>query len=93
MQGRESEPVMDFSGEVDSLITASVSKPGAKTCSIGFILSQLNEAQREKFEELLESNVRGTTVSALLQRYGYVVSSETVQRHRRRKIVAGCRCP
>lgn len=84
---------MDFSNDVDVLITSSMLQAGPKTCSIGFILDRLSDEQREKFEQLLESNVRGTRISALLQRYGYTVSSETVQRHRRRKLVSGCRCP
>ena len=84
---------MDFIGEIDSLIDKSAVTPGGKTCTVSFIMDQLPDEQAHKLNDLLESNVRASAIADLLQRYGFTISPETVQRHRRRKLVAGCRCP
>lgn len=56
--------------------------PGPK-CSIGLILSKLDDSDVRVLREALVSEMRGTQIAAALKEVGHPVSSSTVQRHRR----------
>ena len=59
------------------------------TCTIGHLLENLEEDDRESLERAFaDVGIKGPLITEVLKRRGFQVSSHTVQRHRR----GGCGC-
>lgn len=84
----------DLIADLDAL-TDGLKTPPAKTCAIGFVLTQVSDAERTKLESVLDANiVAATRIAEILRKNGYSVHYASVTRHRRRKTGhAGCTCP
>ena len=70
-------------------------KNNGMICSVTRILELLNEAEKQKLEEILANEeVLSSDISLILKRNGHYVSGDVVRRHRRRKFSGtGCSCP
>ena len=67
---------------IDQIIADQIT-PKA-TCVFGKILNQQTEEQRKEIEEVLESEIPATQLSAALMRYrGIQVPAQGIRRHRR----------
>lgn len=85
----------DLASELGSLTAASVDLPPHKTCTVGLTLEKMNDEQREALEPLLRyrSPVSSAKVAEVLSKWGFPVSYQAIQRHRRRENGRGCVCP
>lgn len=84
----------DLIADLDAL-SSGLRTPPPKTCAVGFVLSQLSEAERNKLQAVVDANiVPATRIADVLRKNGYSVHYASVTRHRRRKSGhAGCTCP
>jgi hypothetical protein len=83
---------VDFFNELDALV-GSRNEGG---CSIGFMVSQLEEPVQKKLNEIfINKNVESAKLAQLMSVYGLTVSSSDVLRRHRRRLQGrdGCKCP
>lgn len=85
----------DLADELQALIDSPDPRPRQKTCTVGLILEQVTEEQRQKLEILLQYGcpVGSGKVAEILRKWDYQVAYHAVQRHRRRGRGTGCQCP
>lgn len=85
----------DLASELGSLTAASEMLPPNKVCTVGFVLEKLDGDQREALKPLLQhsSPVSSAKVAEVLTKWGFPVSYQAIQRHRRRENGRGCVCP
>lgn len=65
-------------------------------CPIAKIMSQVPEETAERIAALIDGTRKsGALIADTLTEFGYPVSGQTVQRHRRRltRPASGCKCP
>jgi len=83
----------DFLLELDALVGAGRIIDG---CSIGLMVSQLDEQLRNKLNEIfMNERVLSSSLADVMRSYGLVVSSSDVLRRHRRRLNGkeGCKCP
>jgi hypothetical protein len=83
----------DFLQELDALVGAGRIIDG---CSIGLMVSQLDEQLRNKLNEIfMNERVLSSSLADVMRSYGLVVSSSDVLRRHRRRLNGkeGCKCP
>lgn len=84
----------DLDADLDSLLSEA-NRPGARECSVAFMLDQVTQDQRSKLEALIDGgSVPASRVAHVLQKHGFRVHYASITRHRRRKKgQSGCTCP
>lgn len=85
----------DWMSDLEGLRAESVA-PYQKRCRVAVVLDQVTEEQRVALSDLLEpgSTIASAKVAAVLTKWGYPISYQSVQRHRRRGTAGtGCLCP
>ena len=83
----------EFLSKLDTLIGLGREQGG---CSIGTLLSKVEEPVRSKLIEIMKNpNVQSAKLAVLMAEYGlHVSSSDVLRRHRRRMTGKdGCKCP
>lgn len=83
----------DFLQELDALVGAGRIIDG---CSIGLMVSQLDEPLQNKLNEIfMNERVLSSSLADVMRSYGLVVSSSDVLRRHRRRLNGkeGCKCP
>ena len=83
----------DFLQDLDALVGAGRIIDG---CSIGLMVSQLDEQLRNKLNEIfMNERVLSSSLADVMRSYGLVVSSSDVLRRHRRRLNGkeGCKCP
>jgi len=85
----------DLTEELQALLEEQGPRPHHKTCTVALVLEQVSDEQREMLTVLLQDGCRVPSgkVADTLQRWGYAVNYNAVQRHRRRHRGTGCLCP
>jgi hypothetical protein len=83
----------DFFKDLDSLIGFGREQAG---CSIGRLVSKLDEPMRSKLIEIMKNEkVNSARLAEVMLAYGLQVSSSDVLRRHRRRLIGkdGCKCP
>ena len=83
----------DFFKDLDSLIGSGRGQSG---CSIGKLVSDLDEPLRSKLNEIMRNEkVNSSRLGEVMLAYGLQVSSSDVLRRHRRRLIGkdGCKCP
>lgn len=77
---------------LDDLENVRQKKP---SCGVTEILKTLNAQEAKALNKAIDDfNASPTDLAEILNRNGYMISRQTINRHRRRKINAeGCKCP
>mgnify|MGYP007090101239 CR=1 FL=1 len=85
----------DLTEDLQALLESKAEVPHQKRCSVGMVLEQVTDDQREKLEILLSDGcqVASGKVADTLRKWGFDVAYNAVQRHRRRHKGTGCLCP
>lgn len=84
-----------FVDDLQALLDSPAHAPKHKKCSVGLVLEEVTDEQREKLEILLTDGcpVSSGKVADTLRKWGFSVAYHAVQRHRRRYRGSGCLCP
>lgn len=83
----------DFFKDLDSLVGFGREQAG---CSIGKLVSKLDEPMRSKLIEIMKNEkVNSARLAEVMLAYGLQVSSSDVLRRHRRRLIGkdGCKCP
>jgi len=83
----------DFFKDLDSLVGFGREQAG---CSIGRLVSKLDEPMRSKLIEIMKNEkVNSARLAEVMLAYGLQVSSSDVLRRHRRRLIGkdGCKCP
>lgn len=85
----------EFADDLQALLDEPAPLPRQKACTVGLVLEQVTDEQREKLEILLADGcpVASGKVAETLRKWGFNVAYNSVQRHRRRARGTGCLCP
>lgn len=85
----------EFADDLQALLDNPTPRPRQKSCTVGIVLEQVTDEQREKLEILLADGcpVASGKVAETLRKWGFNVAYNSVQRHRRRHRGTGCLCP
>ena len=83
----------DFFKDLDALVGFGREQGG---CSIGRLVSKLDEPMRSKLTEIMKNEkVNSARLAEVMLAYGLQVSSSDVLRRHRRRLIGkdGCKCP
>jgi hypothetical protein len=83
----------DFFKDLDALVGFGREQAG---CSIGRLVSKLDEPMRSKLIEIMKNEkVNSARLAEVMLAYGLQVSSSDVLRRHRRRLIGkdGCKCP
>ena len=83
----------EFFSKLDSLVGLGKEQTG---CSVGFLVSKLEEPARSKLIEIMKNEkVNSARLAEVMLAFGLQVSSSDVLRRHRRRLLGkdGCKCP